>query len=97
MDMSFNGYSFSEVHDKAIFILNDYFNGFQKYLDDFNETWDSYDYIFQKYHDLSTVLLSFNSIFILSDDDYSFYSDWRDSYHRKLNSFIDIIVSKKGV
>ena len=46
MDMKLNGYSVYEMQRSAISILNDYFNGFKKYLVD--SSYYSYDFLFYK-------------------------------------------------
>lgn len=83
MDMKLNGYSVYEMQRSAISILNDYFNGFKKYLVDSSY---SYDFLFYKLQELSVLLDSFYAVHLLSDDELSFYSDWRHSYYRTLES-----------
>nr|DAD85826.1 MAG TPA: hypothetical protein [Inoviridae sp. ctDEu7] len=68
----------------AISILNDYFNGFKKYLVD--SSYYSYDFLFYKLQELSVLLDSFYAVHLLSDDELSFYSNWRHSYYRTLES-----------
>lgn len=84
MDMKLNGYSVYEMQRSAISILNDYFNGFKKYLVDSSSY--SYDFLFYKLQELSVLLDSFYAVHLLSDDELSFYSDWRHSYYRTLES-----------
>nr|DAW99567.1 MAG TPA: hypothetical protein [Cressdnaviricota sp.] len=83
MDMKLNGYSVYEMQRSAISILNDYFNSFKKYLVDPSY---SYDFLFYKLQELSVLLDSFYAVHLLSDDELSFYSDWRHSYYRALES-----------
>lgn len=95
MDMKLNGYSVYEMQRSAISILNDYFNGFKKYLVD--SSYYSYDFLFYKLQELSVLLDSFYAVHLLSDDELSFYSNWRHSYYRTLESLSWRTCEKFGV